>query len=203
MPKAWVPCNRATYSGLQRGRQARQGHLEEQVEEKQGLDPQWDHPPHCSLTHPSNGETEALGGGLFARHQQPGAGPGPGPRLQGQEARPKSDLCTRPSSASEASRAASRRHLCSRPRCCRRSRAVVRRSGHSISHSGLNGQRAQSPEPLLIPRLCLCQVPLTHPRAAGQLSCPRGTQVRSPWPDRGRSGPLRVGRTQTLPLTGS
>lgn len=79
---------------------------------------------------------------------------------------------------------------------------MVRRSGHSISHSGLNGQRAQSPEPLLIPRLCLGQVPLTRPRAAGQLSCPRGTQVRSPWPDRGHSGPLRVGRTQTLPLTG-
>lgn len=66
-------------------------------------------------------------------------------------ARPPPDLCTRPSSASEASRATSRRHLCSRPRCCRRSRAVVRRSGHSISHSGLSGQSAQRPEPLSSP----------------------------------------------------
>lgn len=64
---------------------------------------------------------------------------------------PPSDLCTRPSSASEASRAASRRHLCSRPCCCRCSKAVVRRSGHSISHSGLSGQRAQRPEPLSSP----------------------------------------------------
>lgn len=58
-----------------------------------------------------------------------------------------SDLCTRPSSASEASRAANRRHLCSRPPCCRRSTAAVRRSGRSISHSGLRGHRAQRPEP--------------------------------------------------------
>lgn len=68
---------------------------------------------------------------------------------------PWSDLCTRPSSVSEASRAVNRRHLCSRPRCCRRPRAVVRRSGHSISHSGLRGQRAQTqgspPHPAPLP----------------------------------------------------
>ena len=64
---------------------------------------------------------------------------------------PGSDLCTRPSSASEASRAANCRHLCSRPHCRRRSRAAVRRSGRSISHSGLSGHRAQGPEPPLHP----------------------------------------------------
>lgn len=64
---------------------------------------------------------------------------------------PGSDLCTRPSSASEASRAANCRHLCSKPPCCRRSRAAVRRSGRSISHSGLRGHSAQRPEPPLHP----------------------------------------------------
>lgn len=74
---------------------------------------------------------------------QPGRAQVPGRILV---ASPGADLCTRPSSASEASGAANRRHLCSRPRCRRRSRVVVRRSGHSISHSGLSGQRAQNPE---------------------------------------------------------
>lgn len=64
---------------------------------------------------------------------------------------PGSDLCTRPSSASEASRAANCRHLRSKPSCCRRSRAAVRRSGRSISHSGLRGHSAQRPEPPLHP----------------------------------------------------
>ena len=81
-------------------------------------------------------------------------------------ARPASDLCTRPSSASEASRAASRRHLCSRPCCCRRSKAVVRRSGHSISHSGLSGQRAQRPEPLSSPPASPSARPSQSSRAA-------------------------------------
>lgn len=81
-------------------------------------------------------------------------------------AHPPSDLCTRPSSASEASRAASRRHLCSRPCCCRRSKAVVRRSGHSILHSGLSGQKAQRPEPLSSPP----PLPLPGPTYSSQSS---------------------------------
>lgn len=121
---------------------------------KRGANPRLDCPPHCSLPHPPDGETEAHGGeALFVRCWQ----------AQGAQvlscnlcppryvASPGSDLCTRPSSASEASRAVKRRHLCSRPRCCRRSRAVVRRSGDSISHSGLSGHRAQSPEPPPLP----------------------------------------------------
>lgn len=117
---------------------------------------------------------------------QPGRAQVPGRILV---ASPGADLCTRPSSASEASGAANRRHLCSRPRCRRRSRVVVRRSGHSISHSGLSGQRAQNPETPRTPHLRLCQVTLTPPRAAWPPSCPRDTRVRFPWPSCGHFRP--------------
>ena len=57
-------------------------------------------------------------------------------------------------------------------------------------------ERSASGASVFTPLLSLCQAPLTRPRAAWQPSCPRGTQVRSPWPARGHCGPLRVGRTQ-------
>lgn len=167
---------------------------------KRGANPRWDCPPHCSLPHPLDSETEAHGGeALFVRCWQ-----AQGAQVLGCDlcppryvASPGSDLCTRPSSASEASRAVKRRHLCSRPRCCRRSRVVVRRSGDSISHSGLSGHRAQSPEPPPLPPPL--PVTLTPPRAAWPWSCPRGTQVRFPWAGRGHFV-LPGGRTQMPPL---
>lgn len=147
MPKVSVPRNRDTYSGLQRGRQTRQGHHQEE-EEKEGLDP-WGHcPPHCSVIPPP---PQWWNWGTQGRHCFQDAGRPGGPRASLASSAacgsPGSDLCTRPSSASEASRAANCRHLCSRVPCCRRSRAVLRRSGRSISHSGLSGHRAHSPEP--------------------------------------------------------
>lgn len=147
MLKAWVPRNRATYSGLQRGR--RQGRVTRRSRyrtEEGRLDPNGTaHLISPSPTHPVvkvRCVEEALAGWGRPRSSQ---------ECSGQAVPRGPDLCTRPSSASEASRATSRRHLCSRPRCRRRSRAVVRRSGRSISHSGLNGQGAQSPEPSATP----------------------------------------------------